>query len=97
MINYRILKMTTIATTICKSNIVDVLNNMMNRNKQQLNMYSQNMTNRQIVACRTYRFVYRLSRSGDVVGDNVGEDQSKQMVMKTGGRQHRPTWKKDDP
>jgi hypothetical protein len=28
-------------------------------------------------------FVYRLSRSSDVVGDNIGEDQSKQTAMKT--------------
>jgi hypothetical protein len=28
------------ATTICNSNILDILNNKMNKNKQQLNMYS---------------------------------------------------------
>jgi hypothetical protein len=47
MINFRILNMTTLATTTCNSNILDILNNKMNGNKQQLNMYSQNMMNRQ--------------------------------------------------
>jgi hypothetical protein len=32
--------MITIATTTCNSNILDVLNNMMNGYKQKLNMYS---------------------------------------------------------
>jgi hypothetical protein len=55
MINFKILNMTTTATTTCNSNILDVLDNMMNENKQQLNMCSHNMMNRQTVACRTYR------------------------------------------
>jgi hypothetical protein len=55
MINYRILNMTKPATTTCNSNILNVLNNKMNRNKQQLNMYSQNMMNNQTGARRTCR------------------------------------------
>jgi hypothetical protein len=56
MINSKILNMIIPATTItCNSNILDVLNNKMNENKQQLNMYSRNMMNRQIVVHRTYR------------------------------------------
>jgi hypothetical protein len=47
MINSRILNMITLATTTCNSNILDVLNSKMNRNKQQLNIYSQNMINNQ--------------------------------------------------
>jgi hypothetical protein len=47
--------MTTLATTTCNSNILDVLNNKMNENNQQLNIYSQNMMNRQIAVHRTYR------------------------------------------
>jgi hypothetical protein len=46
MINFRILNITIPATTTCNSNILDMLNNKMNGNKQQLNMYSQNMMNR---------------------------------------------------
>jgi hypothetical protein len=37
--------MTIVTIITCNSNILDVLNNMMNGNKQQLNMYSQNMMN----------------------------------------------------
>jgi hypothetical protein len=55
MINSIILNMTIPATTTCNSNILDVLNNKMNRNKQQLYMHSQNMMNSQTGACRTYR------------------------------------------
>jgi hypothetical protein len=36
MINFKILNITTVATTICNLNILDVLSNMMNGNKQQL-------------------------------------------------------------
>jgi uncharacterized SAM-dependent methyltransferase len=54
MINFRILNMTALATITCNSNILDVLNNKMNRNKQQLNMYSQNMINRQTTVHRMY-------------------------------------------
>jgi hypothetical protein len=55
MINSRILNMTAVAITTCNSNILDILNNKMNRNKQQLNMYSQNMMNNQTGARRMYR------------------------------------------
>jgi hypothetical protein len=55
MINSIILNMTIPATITCNSNILDVLNNKMNRNKQQLNMYLQNMMNNQTGAHRTYR------------------------------------------
>jgi type II secretory pathway predicted ATPase ExeA len=54
MINSRILNMTILATITCNSNILDVLKSKMNRHKQQLNMYSQNMMNRQIVVHHTY-------------------------------------------
>ena len=47
--------MKKIATSSCNSNIIDVLNNKMNGNKQQLTMYSQNMVNNQTGACRMYR------------------------------------------
>jgi hypothetical protein len=47
--------MTTLATTTFNSNILNVLNNKMNINKQQLNMYSQNMMNRQTAVHHTYR------------------------------------------
>jgi hypothetical protein len=55
MINFRILNMTMLATTICNSNILDVLNNKMNGNKQQLNIYSHNMMNNPTGTCHTYR------------------------------------------
>jgi hypothetical protein len=55
MINSRMLNMTTVAITTCNSNILDVLNNKMNGNKQQLNMYSQNMMNNQRGAHCMYR------------------------------------------
>jgi hypothetical protein len=54
MINSRILNMTIPATTTCNSNILDVLNSKMNKNKKQLNMYSQNMMNRQIAVHHMY-------------------------------------------
>jgi hypothetical protein len=46
--------MTIPGTTTCNSNILDILNSKMNGNKQQLNMYSQNMINNQTGARRTY-------------------------------------------
>jgi hypothetical protein len=55
MINSKILNITIPATTTCNSNILDVLNSKMNGNKYQLNMYSQNMMNRQTAVDRTYR------------------------------------------
>jgi hypothetical protein len=55
MINSRILNITTLATITYNSNILDVLNNKMNGNKQKLNMYSQNMMNRQKAVHHTYR------------------------------------------
>jgi hypothetical protein len=54
MINSIILNMTIRATTTCNSNILDVLNSKMNGNKQQLNMYSQNMMNRRTTIDCTY-------------------------------------------
>jgi hypothetical protein len=54
--------MTSLATTTCNSNILDVLNNRINRNKQQLNIYSQNMMNRQTAVHRTYH-----SFAGEVI------------------------------
>jgi hypothetical protein len=54
MINSIILNMTIPVTTTCNSNILDVLNSKMNGNKQQLNMYSQNMMNRRTAVDRTY-------------------------------------------
>jgi hypothetical protein len=54
MINSIILNMTIPATTTCNSNILDVLNSKMNGNKQQLNMYSQNMMNRRTAVDHTY-------------------------------------------
>jgi hypothetical protein len=62
MINFRILNMTMLATTIYNSNILDVLNNKMNKNKQQLNMYSHNIMNNPTGTSRTYRSL------ADVVG-----------------------------
>jgi hypothetical protein len=55
MINSIILNMTIPATITCNSNILDVLNNKINGNRQQLNMYSQNMMNRRTAVGRTYR------------------------------------------
>jgi hypothetical protein len=55
MINFRILNMTTLTTTTCNSNILDVVKNKMIKNKQKLNMYSQNMMNRQTSIHGTYR------------------------------------------
>jgi hypothetical protein len=55
IINSKILIMTIPATTTCNSNILDVLNSKMNGNKQQLNMYSQNMMNRGTAVDHTYR------------------------------------------
>jgi hypothetical protein len=57
MINSRIINMTIPATTTCNSNILDVLNSKMNKNKQQLNMYLQNMMNRQIAVHRMYHLL----------------------------------------
>jgi hypothetical protein len=54
MINSIILNMTIPSTTTCNSNILDVLNSKINRNKLQLNMYSLNMMNRQTAVDRTY-------------------------------------------
>jgi hypothetical protein len=54
MINFRILNMTMLVTSTCNSNILDILNNKMNGNKQQLNMCSQNMMNKQTGTRHTY-------------------------------------------
>jgi hypothetical protein len=55
MINSRILNITMLATTTCNSDILDVLNNKMIGNKQQLNIFLQNMMDRQIAVHCTYR------------------------------------------
>ena len=58
MINSLILNMTIPTTTTCNLNILDVLNSKINGNKYQLNMYSQNMMNRQTsVHCKYHSFV----------------------------------------
>jgi hypothetical protein len=94
MINSRILNTTTLATTTCNSNILEVLNNKMNGNKVAAKHVLAEHDEQKNSSTLHVPFACRCSRSRNVVDDNVGEDRSKKTTMKTAvGSTSRLGWK----